>query len=69
MEQRKILRAEEGMVLTDGNVYGTIIYLAEGRDGSDFTTITKEEYEARMASPEAEEEDYRAALKNLGVKV
>lgn len=69
MAQRTILRAPEGMMLTDGNVYGTIIYLEEGRDGSYFTAITKEEYEARMASPEAEEEDYRAALKNLGVKV
>lgn len=69
MEQRKILRAEEGMVLTDGNVYGTIIYLAEGRDGSDFTAITKEEYNARMASPEAGEYDYRASLQKLGVKV
>ena len=69
MAQRTILRAPEGMMLTDGEHYGTIIYLAEGRDGSAFTAISMEEYNARMASPEAGEYDYRASLQKLGVKV
>lgn len=31
---RIILRAEAGMVLTDGVSYGTTVYLSEGDDGS-----------------------------------
>ena len=69
MENRKILTAEEGMVLTDGVSYGTIIYLADGDDGSRFHPITTEEYEARTASPLAKEADYHAALARMGVTV
>lgn len=49
---RKILYANDGKILTNGEVYGTQIFLAEGVDASAFYEITREEYEARMASEE-----------------
>lgn len=69
MAQRTILIAEAGMVLTDGERYASIVYLAEGDAGTAWQSITREEYEARITSPEAETADYRAALESLGVKV
>ena len=42
---RKIIKASEGMILTNGEIYGTIIYLAEGVDENTYYEITKEEYE------------------------
>lgn len=56
MAERTILRAEEGMVLTNGTDYGRIIYLAEGVAPDTFHSITEAEYEAIMAQQEAEEE-------------
>ena len=42
---RKIIEASEGMVLTDGDIYGIKIYLAEDVDESSFYEITREEYD------------------------
>lgn len=56
---RKILYAAEGKVLTDGEVYGKIIYLAEGVSEDSFYEITEEEYAEIL---KAEEE----ALESLG---
>ena len=39
------LIASEGMILTDGTTYGTVVFLSEGQTGDNFTEITKEEYE------------------------
>ena len=78
---RKTITASEGHMLTNGVVYGLVIHLAEGMDGSDFYEITDEEYNAIIAanmsdelvldspvSPdEATAEDYRAALAKWGV--
>ena len=46
--ERVILEAPEGMLYTDGAVYGSQIHLAEGMDNSEFRLITKEECEAML---------------------
>ena len=45
MKTRTVIYADEGMVLTDGNTYGTTIFLAEGEGPEKFREITKEEHE------------------------
>lgn len=42
------LTASEGMILTDGEIYGTEIFLAEGKSESDFYEISRAEYEAML---------------------
>ena len=42
--ERRILNASNGMILTDGEIYGKTIYLAEDADESKFKEITLEEY-------------------------
>ena len=69
---RKVITATEGHILTNGEIYGTEILLAEGLDGADFYEITLDEYNAQHEaehSEEATEDDYRAALNELGVSV
>jgi len=51
--ERKILKASEGMILTDGVTFGCEIYLGEGVDESAFKEIPFEEYEKM-----SEEEPY-----------
>lgn len=51
---RRILTAKEGMIYTNGEVYGITIYLAENVDESTFYEITIEEYEAIMNEQETE---------------
>ena len=48
MKVRKVLYADEGKVLTNGEVYGKIVYLADGEKESSFHEITEKEYEATL---------------------
>lgn len=41
---RKVIKASKGKYLTDGEIYGRTIYLAEGMDESAFYEITEKEY-------------------------
>ena len=48
------ITASEGMVLTNGTTYGTVIFLAEGQTGDEYYEITETEYKEILAkeSPE-----------------
>ena len=48
------LFADEGKVLTNGEIYGSTISLAEGQASNDFYEITKEEYKTITAPQEPE---------------
>lgn len=37
--------ANEGMIFTNGEIYGSVIYLADGLSADGFYEITREEYE------------------------
>ena len=45
MKQRIVLYSEEGKILTNGEIYGKQIFLADGVDKSSFYEISDEEYE------------------------
>jgi inosine/xanthosine triphosphate pyrophosphatase family protein len=47
------LTASEGHILTDGENYGRIVYLASGDEGEGWYEITEAEYQAKMAELEA----------------
>ena len=49
MKKRIVISADEGKVLTNGEFYGKIIYLAEEMTEEDFREITEAEYEALKA--------------------
>ena len=42
--ERTVLIASEGMLLTDGEIFGTKIFLAEGRKAEEFHEIRLEDY-------------------------
>lgn len=65
---RKILKADDGKVLTNGTVYGKVIYLAIGADESEYYSITDAEYQEIMNSEQADEADYAEALGRFGVE-
>ena len=53
---RTSIKAREGMILTNGEIYGTEIFLAEGLSAEDFHEITRVEYDAMFVSEENEYE-------------
>lgn len=48
MKTRTVIYADEGKILTNGEIYGKQIFLAEGVSEDDFYEITEEEYNALM---------------------
>ena len=72
MNNRIVLTADEGYVYTNGEIYGTTIYLAENMNADDFTQITREKYEQIIKDQNSElanDEDYQNALRELGVQI
>lgn len=63
-----VLLADEGMMLTDGSSFGSVVRLGKESTGSSWYEITAEEAEAMMEE-EVTEADYQAALREMGVKV
>lgn len=49
-----VIKAEKGKILTDGNIYGRMIYLAKNRSPEEFHEITETEYEEIQKQNEAE---------------
>ena len=46
------LTANEGHILTDGETYGKIVYLASGDDGSKWYELTEAEYQKILEEAE-----------------
>lgn len=60
----EVLTAREGYVYTDGQYFGSVVYLRAGDDGSGWQEVPEEE---ASFSAQATEEDYRRALEEFGV--
>ena len=56
MKTRLILYADEGKILTNGEIYGKEIFLAEESDSSKFYEISEAEYAQKLAEQEKENE-------------
>jgi hypothetical protein len=52
--ERTSIKATEGHILTNGEIYGSEIFLADGLRSKDFYEITKVEYDAILAEQEKE---------------
>ena len=69
------IKADEGMALTDGNAFGTTVYLGKYDSADNWHEITEEEAERLQNTEpetptdnEATEADYISALEDLGVQ-
>lgn len=54
MKIRELLYADDGKILTDGKVYGEVIYLGVNDSPDNWHEITQEEYEKILAAEAAE---------------
>lgn len=54
MKTRTIIYADEGKILTNGEIYGKQIYLADGMSSESFHEITEAEYEEIMRENDPE---------------
>lgn len=52
----EILKASDGMIITDGKIYGRTIYLGNGRKTDEFHEITEDEYAEIQRKPKEETE-------------
>ena len=52
-----VIKADEGKILTDGEVFGRVIYLGANRTAGEFHEITESEYEEvqKQNEPDTEE--------------
>ena len=56
MKTRTVLYADDNKVLTNGEIYGTQIFLAEGECVENYHEISKEEYDKIIETEENIEE-------------
>lgn len=54
MQTRTVLYADEGKILTNGEIYGRQIFLAVGETAEDYYEITEAEYEEILKEQEEE---------------
>jgi hypothetical protein len=54
MKQMITLYADSGMILKDGDTFGTTMQLADGKTADGITEITLDEYEEIMSKEEPE---------------
>ena len=66
-----VLTADNGMKLTNGSSFGSVVYLGVHDSEDNWHEITEAEAEKLMAEEdeEATAEDYETALAEMGVKV
>lgn len=69
-----VLLADDGMMLTDGSSFGSVVRLGKEADETVWYEITQEEAEERMnadipTEDMATEADYQSALREMGVKI
>ena len=53
MKTRTVLYADKGKILTNGEIYGKKIFLAEGANERGFYEISEEEYEKERQQNES----------------
>ena len=63
--EHTVLTASQGMILTDGTDGGKVIYLPDGADAEAWYEIPEADFHGEGVT----EEDYRAALREFGVKL
>lgn len=65
-----VLLADDGMMLTDNSSFGKTVRLGRDSCADNWHEITEAEYEVIMENDNmATEEDYQAALREMGVSL